>query len=126
MGNPAQIQSVFETAGQDYSPSDLTDFQEYYNVKVQSAVDKNSPDETCDVNEGNCDEGNLDIQYIMGMSQNTTSWYWYIPGADPFVDFVTEIADMQNPPTVNSISWGSTEQVLYNYYSVLVDPHVHT
>lgn len=31
--------------------------------------------------------------------------------SDPYVAFVTDIADMENPPLVNSISWGSIEQV---------------
>jgi hypothetical protein len=27
------------------------------------------------------------------MSQNTASIYFYVPGVDPFVDFVTQIAN---------------------------------
>jgi len=30
---------------------------------------------------------------------------------DPFVAYVTDIANMANPPLVNSISWGAIEQV---------------
>jgi hypothetical protein len=34
-----------------------------------------------------------------------------VSGNDPFVDFVADIANEPNPPSVISISWGSTEQV---------------
>ena len=129
VGNVALQQSVFETADQDYSPSDLTTFQQLYNLNVQAAVDRDSPPgSNCNLAAGNCDEGNLDIQYIMGIAQFTTSVYWYVPGADPYTDFVTDLANMATPPTVNSISWGSIEQVLHrsiNLYVYIVTPTVY-
>ena len=33
---------------------------------------------------------------------------------DPFVAYVTDIANMANPPLVNSVSWGAIEQVRPN------------
>ena len=61
---------------------------------------------------GNCNEGNLDLQYIMGMSQNTSTTFWYVdPNSDVFVRYAVGIADAVNPPAMNSISWGSIEQV---------------
>jgi hypothetical protein len=58
-----------------------------------------------------CFEGNLDLQYMMGIAQDTQTVYWYEGGSDPFVDYVTNVADDPDPPLVNSISWGSVEQV---------------
>ena len=52
------------------------------------------------------------------MSQNTITTYWYVDSMDPFMDYVTELADEEDPPLVNSISWGSIEQVWSVYMSV--------
>jgi tripeptidyl-peptidase-1 len=57
-----------------------------------------------------CTEGNLDIQYIMGVAQRVATTYWYVGGKDPFLDWITAVADMDDPPQVNSMSWGSIEQ----------------
>ena len=57
--------------------------------------------------------GSLDIQYIMGMSQVTPSTFYYYSGdsVSTFVTYVQDLADMQNPPLVNSMSYGSDEYV---------------
>ena len=108
-GNSALSQSVFETSGEDYSATDLTDFQQSFHITVQSAVDIGGHETaTCSTN--GCNEGNLDIQYIMGVSQLTVSTYYYVNGANPFNVWITEVANMLNPPLVNSISWGGPEQ----------------
>jgi hypothetical protein len=72
-------QAVFETASEYYSPQDLLSFQQQFNLKQQAAVDIGGFNTSaCSLTQtgNNCDEGNLDIQYIMGMSQGTTSFYW--------------------------------------------------
>lgn len=56
--------------------------------------------------------GNLDIQYIMGVAQQTISIFWYEPSnsaVDPFVQWVTDVANDPNPSLTNSMSWGSNE-----------------
>jgi hypothetical protein len=59
---------------------------------VQAALDVGGHQVlTCNTNsnplaQGGCFEGNLDIQYIMGMAQVTTSTYYYVPAqGDVFV-----------------------------------------
>lgn len=37
----------------------------------------------------NCNEGNLDIQYIMGLAQSTVSVYWFV--ADCLAEFAFEL-----------------------------------
>jgi tripeptidyl-peptidase-1 len=113
-GSPLQQQAVFETAEEYYSPNDLTTFQERFTLPVQDAEAPFGYTTTDCVN-NDCYEGNLDVQYIMGVSQQTTSVYWYQPQtdtSDPFVDWATDVANSTNPPLANSISWGSVEQVL--------------
>eukprot|EP01034_Spumella_vulgaris_P031299 gene31299-38670_t len=72
VGNAAQSQSVFETADEYYSPTDLARWQSHYNMPLQAAVDIGGySTDTCAVSgSGNdCFEGNLDIQYIAGVAQ---------------------------------------------------------
>ena len=109
IGNTTQSQSVFETNTERYSPTDLTKFQQLYNIPLQTVyADYGYSVSNCN---NNCYEGNLDIQYMMGIAQQTKSIFYYVGGSDPFVSFVTTLADMKDPPLVNSISWGSIEQV---------------
>lgn len=35
-------------------------------------------DDDTDVNAVDCYEGNLDVQYIMGVAQQTATIYWYV------------------------------------------------
>ncbi len=72
VGNALQNQSVFETSEQSFSQNDLATFQEYYGTKKQAAIDIGGfTTNACSLSgiPTNCFEGNLDIQYIMGMSQ---------------------------------------------------------
>jgi len=120
-GNASMSQSVFETAEESFSPTDLTQFQQMYGLKVQAATAPYGfSTNNCQVGTAttgfDCYEGNLDVQYIMGVAPSIATVYWYVDdpdaGPDPFVAFVTALSNTPNPPLVNSISWGSIEQVL--------------
>jgi tripeptidyl-peptidase I len=52
-------------------------------------------------------EGNLDIQYIMGISRNSPTTFWHNPGG--FFTWLTEVLSTPNPPLVLSISYGISE-----------------
>jgi hypothetical protein len=111
-GNSTLSQSVFETSSQYFSPSDLTIFQNDYDLTVQAAEAINgfSTSQPCS-GTINCDEGNLDVQYIMGVAQKVATIYWYVSSGNAFTAWVTDIADETDPPQSNSMSWGSIEQV---------------
>mmetsp|Transcript_11069 Transcript_11069/g.16653 ORF Transcript_11069/g.16653 Transcript_11069/m.16653 type:complete len:709 (-) Transcript_11069:403-2529(-) len=112
-GSPKITQSVVETADEYFSPKDLTQFQTKYNLPVQAAISKNNHNiSDCSNVADSCGEGNLDIQYIMGIAQKTTSIYWYSPyqEEDPFLKWILDISDDPFPPLTNSISWGAVEQ----------------
>jgi hypothetical protein len=109
-GSSAQQQSVFETGGEHYSSQDLQKFQQTFGLPLQ-AVAKDYGYDTDSCTKVDCFEGNLDVQYMMGVAQQTQMIYWYQGGDDPFIDWITEVADASDPPLVNSISWGSIEQV---------------
>lgn len=66
--SPSLSQAVFETDSESMSQSDLRLFQQHFSLPVQAAVFMNATnDATCTTNA--CGEGNLDIQYIMGIAQ---------------------------------------------------------
>lgn len=110
-GNVSTGQSVFQTSQQYFSQGDLSIFQSKNNLVSQPAVVKNGYVTASCALSGtpNCDEGNLDTQYIMGVSQLTTTLYWYEPD---YTSWLIDIANDPNPPTVNSMSWGSIEQTV--------------
>jgi tripeptidyl-peptidase-1 len=119
LGSALLNQSVFETAEEHFSADDLDIFQYYYGLTRQPAVSIGNRESSTgcavgDIAGDSCFEGNLDIQYMMGVAQRTSSVYWYVDSSgssDPFVAWITDVADERNPPRSNSISWGSTEQV---------------
>jgi len=127
-GDSSLSQSVFETSHEYYSASDLKAFQKNYGLPVKAATDTNGYETNDCASHGpyyydhyyaystnlgpkDCDEGNLDIQYISGLAQATTSIYWYVAGnaSDPYTDWITDIVDATDPPQSNSMSWGSDE-----------------
>lgn len=112
-GSTATSQSVFEALSQYYSPSDLTKFQTNYGLPIQAVyadVGGYVSDSQCTSNANNCAEANLDVQYMMAISQVTPMTYWYETATgDIFVAWIEAIISASDPPKVNSISYGGTE-----------------
>lgn len=103
-------QAVFETSGESFSQSDLTRFQDKYGLPHQAALAPYGRD-TTDCRTHSCYEGNLDVQYLMGLAPGVATIYWYTGTSDPFLTWITDVANSPTPPLVNSISWGSMEVV---------------
>lgn len=113
-GNHMIRQSVYETLNQSASPSDLKQFQETFSIPVQSLseiINGHVFNGACLGANGfdDCGEANLDVQYLMGVAQNIPTVYYYWGGEDFMLDWITQVADMANPPEVFSISYGSYE-----------------
>jgi tripeptidyl-peptidase I len=111
-GSSSASQAVFESIGQYYSPSDLTLFQEQYGIPLQNVtydIGGYESDSECVEDANNCVEANLDVQYLMAISQVTPTTYWYDGATDSFLDWIQAVASSENPPLVNSISYGATE-----------------
>ena len=74
-GSMHLTQSLFETNEEYYSPKDLEMFQEEHSLTIQAAIPIGGyTTETCSLQQGvgnTCFEANLDIQYMMGISQLT-------------------------------------------------------
>lgn len=77
---PKADMAVFEALGQSFSPDDLSQFQQQYNLpqqKVKKVIGPNQPD-SCASNPNNCVEAELDVEYIMAMAQGAPLTYWAI------------------------------------------------
>lgn len=100
-GNALVSQSVYESLNQTTSPTDLTIFQETFNLPLQGlAGDYNGhvSDIACEFYYGDngCLEANLDVQYMMGIAQNIPTYYYYWGGEDFLLDWVTQVQHYTN------------------------------
>lgn len=102
-------QAVYASASQYYSPQDLNTFQNNYEIPLQNVtVDIGGyvSDDQCIANSNNCAEANLDLQYMMAVSQQANTTFWY---SDTFLNWILSMIDNDEPPLVFSISYGSNE-----------------
>ena len=61
-----------------------------------------------------CVEGNLDAQFMSGIGQGANNtFYWFKEGVHPFVEFLTHVTSMRNPPGVLSMSYGAYEHEMH-------------
>ena len=111
VGHPRATQAVFASYGQHYSPSDLRKFQRTWGIPDNpiniSLANKTMSVDTCRANIRYCAEGCLDTQWIMAVSQAPTTYYYTELGLTS--EWLTEMANMKNPPLVVSISYGANE-----------------
>lgn len=115
VGSPLASQSLFESLGQYYSPNDLSTFEKNYNLPQQPVdfdIGGYVSDDQCVADANNCAEANLDVQYLIAVSQNTPTTYWYEDAQDSFLAWIKEVAATENPPLVHSISYGAVEPEL--------------
>eukprot|EP01094_Clydonella_sp_ATCC50884_P028367 TRINITY_DN8492_c0_g1_i1.p1 TRINITY_DN8492_c0_g1~~TRINITY_DN8492_c0_g1_i1.p1 ORF type:complete len:516 (-),score=102.13 TRINITY_DN8492_c0_g1_i1:65-1612(-) len=113
-------QSVAEFLGQYYAPSDLDMFFDIMGA-VPADVDLIGPNDDTDPG----GEASLDIQFLMGIAQNITTTFWSLgnlhEGQEPFLEWILEVLNDQNPPLVHSISYGDDEPSLEVAYMKRID-----
>ena len=122
-GSPFVSQGVYQTSNEYFSPSDLSAFQQFMAIPAQSVavvIGGHASTTGCDPSQS-CSEGNLDVQYLMGVSQGTPTTYYYSDDKNFMLDFLTSLASMQSPPLVMSISWGCSEKQVSASYMTLVN-----
>lgn len=109
-------QSVFATSTEHFSNTDLAAFQSHFGFPNMPGIAKNGhATNQCPPSGSNatmsCKEGNLDMQYLMGTAQNTSTIFWWVPSSsiDPFALWSVLVANETSPPTSHAISWGSME-----------------
>jgi len=125
IGNSLVSQGVYETLNQWFSPSDLTAFENFMgiaNQKVAVTIGGHSSDTACQVQgSDNCAEGNLDVQYMIGVSQVTPTTYYYSTDTQFMLDWLLSVAAMTSPPLVLSVSWGEPESDITASYLTSVN-----
>jgi tripeptidyl-peptidase-1 len=105
-------QSVFESLGQYYSPTDLSSFAQDHGFVAPSITDRggHKSDQECQDDPNNCGEANLDVQYITAVAPNVDTTFWYIAESNSlYYDYLVAVAKDSNPVLVHSISYGSIE-----------------
>jgi len=110
-------QSVAEFLGQFYDPKDLQMFFSSFGERDQnSLVTVVGPNNATQPG----GEASLDIQYLMGVAQNTSTFFWSLTdlhdGQEPFLEWITNVLAAPNPPFVHSISYGDDESSLTQDY----------
>ena len=109
-GHPRATQAVYETVEEYFSPADLAQFLKNYSlpvVPVNMTIGGHSNSSYCIYNVDSCGEGNLDVQYMMAISQSPTT-YFYVD-TENFSGFLTVVLNSTHPPLVISISYGQDE-----------------
>lgn len=105
-GSSISTQGAVAFGANFFSPKSLAYFQQYMSFQaLQPALNIGgfeSEDPTKDSS-----EGNLDIQYIMGISPGSPTTFWHDPGG--FFTWLTAVVATPNPPLVLSISYGTPE-----------------
>lgn len=114
IGNSLTSQALYESLEEDYSPSDLTGFQNQFKLLVQPIEGDYGGYNSSDycINPplgGGCGEANLDVQYIMAVAQNIPTYYYYDNSTDFLITWAFNILNMENPPLVTSISYSGYE-----------------
>jgi hypothetical protein len=109
-------QQVFATLTQHYSPADLLKHHRLYGL-VETAkqvnIGNHSNDQVCINSLNDCIEGNLDIQYLMGTSQgSTTTFMWLDHTTITFANWLQYVSTFDEPPLVLSVSYGQMENML--------------
>ena len=110
VGSSRSIQAVFEAAGQYFSAKDLSTFQSKYSLPHlavnMSLGNHSATSQYCYQNSSSCSEGNLDVQYLMAISQSPTIYYYT---NDYFSTFLLGVSNLKLLPLVVSISYGIDE-----------------
>jgi tripeptidyl-peptidase I len=90
-----------------FSQSSLAYFQQYMSFQpLQPALNVGGFESDDPALEST--EGDLDIQYLMGISPTSPTTFWH--ASSGWVSWLTAVLNNPNPPLVHSISYGSDEQ----------------
>jgi tripeptidyl-peptidase-1 len=111
-------QAVAQFLNQHYSEVDL---KEFFLLYGESFTHKDSVDKIVGPNSGlSGAEASLDIQYIMSLGANISTWFWSTPGLhsgqEPFLEWIMAVGNTTDVPSVFSVSYGDDEDSLSTSY----------
>jgi subtilase family serine protease len=106
-------QAVFGSLNQHWSASDRRAFQTLYDLPLRHVTELDSHDMESDTwcveSPDDCGEANLDVQYMLAMSPWSHMGFYYVDSDTSFTDWIEQVANLDNPPDVFSISYGMIE-----------------
>eukprot|EP01038_Epipyxis_sp_PR26KG_P012692 gene12692-17018_t len=114
-----QTQAIYAPAGYFYSLKDLRTFERINNLTTNYIRDdpKGGMNDTiCKTSLSACLEGNFDTQYITAVAPNANTTYFFWSGTDLWLTWIEDVASMQFPPKVISISYGNSETDISSSY----------
>ena len=107
-GSIESTQAAYSGYKNYFSPMALAYFQKNISIQaLQPALSVGG--HVTDDSALNSAEGNLDIQYLMGLSQGSPTTFWHSNGG--LSQWLIEVASTPNPPLVLSISYGADESL---------------
>jgi tripeptidyl-peptidase I len=108
-GSDKSTQVVFATIKQYYSPSDLKKFQAAAKLPIvlPTSIGGHASDDVCQNTPDECDEANLDVQYVMAMSPGSATTFWYSDST--FTAWMISVIAFNPLPLVITISYGYDE-----------------
>jgi hypothetical protein len=112
LGDSTQKQAILADTNIFFSPSDLSLFQQTYSLMEQEC-EVMSTGNTSDCTNNFCEEGNINTQYMMGVSENTSTIFWVedTSSGDVFLEFVMDINEETSPPEVVTVPFSAFEHV---------------
>jgi len=110
-------QAVHQFLGQYYSQNDLDEF-----FFLFSSASKGTKPTIVGPDSGSPGlEASLDIQYVMSVGAQVSTFFWSNvednPNVDPFLDWMYALNNATNPPLVNSVSYGDDEEAVTRAYA---------
>ncbi|KAL8005324.1 putative peptidase S53, activation domain, Sedolisin domain, peptidase S8/S53 domain superfamily [Plasmopara halstedii] len=118
--NASNSQSVPSFYDEAYDPADLVKFFSQFlpNEGSPRIIEKgtriNRPELAST-------EASLDLQYITGVARNAKTYVWNMNGSnpfssedEPFVEYVQDVLEMEDPPLVVSISYSDDEELIFD------------
>ena len=112
--HPNNSQAVAQFLQQHYSPTDL---KEFFSIFGRGFEHLSEITKVVGPNSGRSGiEASLDVQYIMSLGANISTWFWSTAGRhekqEPFLEWIVAVGNMSEVPYIFSVSYGDNEDSL--------------
>jgi tripeptidyl-peptidase-1 len=112
IGSSSSSQGIYAKVGNTYSDEDLATFQTNFNLPLDPVVqliDGTPDNQLCMTTPSACSEGNLDVQYLLAISQTTPTTVFFDDTSNFILGWIITVLDTPSPSQVYSISWAVQE-----------------
>lgn len=100
-------QCIYASYDHNFSPSDLSKFQAAYGAKkrsVNTVIGDHISSSVCNATPELCIEANLHVQYLLAVSPDSPTTFWY-SDLEGFSSWLVEVASSSDPPLVININY---------------------